>query len=349
MNHAMTTMDLDTARGEPSLRDTAPRLFLTGGSGYVGRNLIRHFTARGWEVVALARSPASAEVVRALGAVPFMGDLLDAGLEKGMAGCGALVHAAADTDHGRGTERQRATNVEGTRRVFQAARRAQIARALYVSSESVLLDGNPLVGATEEHPLPRRPAGAYSRTKGEAEHIALSSGAPGFVVTAVRPRFVWGRDDTTALPELAARAASGAFAFVDGGRYLTSTTHVANLCEGVERALRAGRSGEAYFITDGEPVEFRSFVTRLLATRGITPPDRSIPRSLLRAMARAGDVLAALSGGRLRPPIGLQVFATSAVEVTVDITRAVRQLGYRPVITREAGLAELRAGVGTSA
>lgn len=331
-------MNPDAPAGE------APRLFLTGGSGYVGRNLIRHFVGRGYAVVALARSAAAAHTVRALGAAPFAGDLLDADLEAGMRGCGLLVHAAADTDHGGGSERQRRTNVEGTRRVLAAARGAGVRRALHVSTESVLLDGRPLVGATEAHPYPARPAGAYSRTKAEAERVALAAAAPGFEVVVVRPRFVWGRDDTTALPQLAAAARTGRFAWVDGGRYRTSTTHVANLCEGVRCALERGRSGGVYFVTDGEPVEFRRFATALLATQGIAAPERSMPRRLLWLAARAGDLLAGLSGGRIRAPITLQTYATSAVEVTLDISRARTELGYRPVVSREAGLAELAAG-----
>ena len=276
-----------------------------------------------------------------------MGDLLDADLAAGMRGCQALVHAAADTDHGLGTERQLRTNVERTRRVFEAARLSGIARAVHVSTESVRLDGKPLVDATEEHPYPRRPAGAYSRTKAEAERVAMSAAGPGFAVMVVRPRFVWGRDDTTALPQLAAAVSSGKFAFVDGGRYRTSTTHVANLCEGVERALALGASGQVYFITDGEPVEFRSFVTRLLATQRLTPPDRSVPRRLLRVIAGAGDLVGRLSNGRIAGPISVQSYATSAVEVTMDIGKARRELGYAPVVTIEAGLAEmeLRGGV----
>lgn len=79
-----------------------PRLFLICGSGYVGLNLIRHFIAVGFEVVALARSEPSLQVAKTLGAVPFAGDLLDAGLVEGMKGCQTLINAAADTDHGRG-------------------------------------------------------------------------------------------------------------------------------------------------------------------------------------------------------------------------------------------------------
>jgi nucleoside-diphosphate-sugar epimerase len=330
----------------PNSIDTATlpaRLFLTGGSGYVGRNLIRHFVAQGVTVVAMARSANAAETVSALGAIPFAGDLLDTGVREAMAGCQWLIHAAADIDHGRGTPGQRRTNLDGTRNVLAAARAAGISRALYISTESVLLDGRPLIEAREAHPFPRHPAGAYSRTKGEAERLALSQAAPGFAVMAIRPRLVWGRDDTTALPQLTAAARSGQMAFIDGGHYRTSTTHIANLCTGVQLALTKGGSGETYFITDGAPVEFRSFITCLLETQGIAAPDKTVPRWLLRTMANVGDTLANISGGRIKGPITLQQFATSAVEVTLDISKARHELGYAPVITAAEGLAELRA------
>jgi nucleoside-diphosphate-sugar epimerase len=243
-----------------------PRLFLTGGSGYVGRNLIRHFLAAGFQVVALARSEGSLQVVEALGAVPFAGNLLDAGLVEGMKGCQTLVNAAADTDHGRGNAQQSRTNLEGTRNLFQSAYTAGISRAVHISTESVLLDGGPLINATEDQPFPRRAPGSYSRTKGEAERIALSFSTQGLAVVVLRPRFIWGRDDAKALPQIAAAAKTGKLAWIAGGHYLTSTTHIANVCEGVALALNKGRGGEVYFVTDGAPVSFRSFITSLLGT-----------------------------------------------------------------------------------
>lgn len=77
---------------------------MTGASGYVGRNLIRHFVAHGVEIVALVRSESAAELVRSLGATPVRGELFDRALSARMAGCDALIHAAADTDHGPATE-----------------------------------------------------------------------------------------------------------------------------------------------------------------------------------------------------------------------------------------------------
>lgn len=319
------------------------RLFLTGGSGYVGRNLIRHFVERGVAVRALVRSERSAEAVRRLGAAPFLGDMVEGDLNPLMQGCHWLIHAAADTNHGEGTPEQERVNLEGTRNVFRSAREAGLERGLQISSESVLLDGKPLVHADESTPFPREPAGAYSRTKAEAERIALAHAAAEFDVVVLRPRFVWGRDDTTALPQLIQAAKSGKLIWIDGGNYRTSTTHVANLCEAARLALERGGAGEVYFVSDGEPVVFRDFVSQLLESQGVTPPSKSVPRWLVSSLSRAGAFAARVNLTRFQPPISRQEYATLAVEVTLDISKAQRDLGYVPVISREQGLAELRS------
>lgn len=318
-------------------------VFVTGGSGYLGRNLIRRLVRDGHRVVALARSDASAEAVERLGASAARGDILDpASLVGGMQGCAWLVHAAADTGHGAFEAGQQHTNLQGTTNVFAAARQAGVSRAVHVSTEAVLLSGRPLVNADETTPIPAVHAGSYSASKAAAEKAALAQNSDGCPIMVVRPRFVWGRDDTTAVPQLAAAAKSGKLAWIGGGTYRTSTTHIDNVVEGIVLALVRGRGGEAYFVTDGEPVEFRSFVSHLLERAGIAPPTRSAPRWLVAGAARLGDALARLTGGRFHPPIGMQEYGTVGVEVTLDIGKARRELGYAPVITREAGLATVQ-------
>lgn len=85
-------------------------------------------------------------------------------------------------------------------------------------------------------------------------------------------------------------------------------------------------------------------MTGLLATQGLTAPEKSAPRRLLRLIAKVGDGVYRLTGGRLRGPLSFQEYATSAVEITLDIRKAQRELGYAPVMSFEDGLTELTRG-----
>ena len=129
----------------------------------------------------------------------------------------------------------------------------------------------------------------------------LEAGHGGLETVVVRPRLVWGPGDTTILPELAALVRSGRFAWIGGGHHLTSTTHVDNVVEGLLLAARRGTSGGVWFVTDGPPIAFREFVTRLLATQGLQPPERSVPAPVA-ARGRGGGRDRVARAAASRPP-----------------------------------------------
>lgn len=307
-------------------------VFVTGGSGFVGQHLIRALVTAGHGVQALARSDDAAETVSDCGATAARGDVGN-----------AVVHAAALTSQWDKPERFEDVNVRGTAAVLNAARQTGVRRLVLVSTEAVLADGSPLVNVDEQQPRPPRPMGDYARTKGLAEDMVLAAPTEDFVTVAVRPRLVWGPGDTSILPELAKAVAAGQYAWIDGGRYLTSTCHVANVCEGIRLALEHGRSGQAYFLSDGEPVELREFLTALAATAGTELPARSMPRPLVSTAARVAEGVWRTFRLRGTPPVTRTFVALSAQEMTVDDGRARRELGYRPVLTRDEGLANLRS------
>ncbi len=132
---------------------------------------------------------------------------------------------------------------------------------------------------------------------------------------------------------------SGRFAWIDGGHYLTSTCHVDNVVEGALLAAEKGRGGEIYFLTDGEPVEFRAFLAELLRTQGVEPGDKEVPRWLV-------SLLASLTSWMSAPPITKTALALAGVEVTVVDDKARRELGYRAHVSREAGIRAMRASTG---
>ena len=316
--------------------------FVTGGSGFIGGALVRRLVADGWIVRALARSEASAEVVRARGAEPVRGDLDDvSAMAGGAAGCEVAFHCAAHLgDWGSRADFERG-NVAGTRNVLAAARQAGVRRFVHAGTEAVLLAGQPLVAVDERAPLRFDSRALYSSTKARAEEAVIEANQNGLQTVVVRPRFVWGRGDTTLLPIMTEMVRSGRFAWIGGGRQRTSTTHVDNVVHGLLLGAERGAPGGVYFVTDGEPVVFRDFVTRLLATQGVTPPGRSLPTPVASAVAAASETAWRLLPLPGRPPLTRFAVWVSALETTIDITRARTELGYAPVMTIEHGLEEL--------
>lgn len=319
-------------------------MFVTGGSGFIGGRLIERLRADGHAVRALARSSAAAERVSARGAEPVEGDLADAAaMRAGAAGCELAFHAAATLgDWGRREDFERG-NVQGTSNALQACADAGVRRFVHVGTEAALLSGKPLIDVDETAPLrPDSPA-LYSATKARAEQAVLGANREGFETVVVRPRFVWGRGDTTLLPVMVELVRSGRFAWIAGGRQHTSTTHVENTVEGLLLGAARGRPGNAYFVTDGQPVVFREFVSELLATQGVDAPSRSIPAPAAHALAGAGEMIWRLLALPGRPPLTRFAYWVSAQECTIRIEKAREQLGYAPVKSIPDGLAEMRS------
>lgn len=319
-----------------------PAAFVTGASGFIGGALARRLVGEGWTVHALARSSKSAKAVEALGAKAVMGDLGDAeAMRRGAAGCEVAFHSAAHLgEWGEPSDFERG-NVIGTKNALQAARAAGVRRFVHVGTEAALMRGEPLVDADERMPLAPDSPALYSRTKARAEQAVRDASAEGFETVVVRPRLVWGPGDTTILPTVKAMVESGRFAWIGGGMHRTSTTHVDNVVEGLVLAAEKGRPGEAYFVTDGEPVVFKDFITRLLATAGVQPPSRTLPAGLAGAVAGAGERAWRLLPLPGRPPLTRLAFWLSAHECTLDIGKARAELGYAPVKTIDEGMGEL--------
>ena len=317
-------------------------VFVTGGSGFIGGRLIERLRSEGHSVKALARSGEAAERVRARGAEPVSGELGDAdSMRAGAEGCELAFHAAAMLGDWGTPEEFEQGNVVGTQNALAACAQAGVGRFVHVGTEAALIAGEPLVNVDETAPLRPDSRALYSSTKARAEQAVRSANRDGFETVVVRPRFVWGVGDTTLLPVMVDMVRAGRFAWIGGGRQRTSTTHVENTVEGLVLAAQRGRPGEVYFVTDGEPVVFREFVTELLASQGVAAPSRSIPTPVAGALASVGEGAwrhLPLPG---HPPLTRFAYWVSSQECTIRIDKAREQLGYTPVKGIRDGLAEL--------
>lgn len=318
--------------------------FVTGGSGFIGGKLIARLVADGHAVRALARSDSAAARVAELGAEPVRGDLSDVdALTAAATGAELAFHAAARAESTGTWEQFRTANVDGTRNVVEACRRAGVRRLVHVGTEAALMAGEPLVNVDETAPLQPDSPAKYPATKAAAEQLVVAANGAELQTVVVRPRFVWGAGDTSLLPELVAMVRAGKFAWVGGGRQLTSVTHVDNVVHGLLLAAERGRPGEAYFVTDDEPAQFREFVTALLDTQGVIAPRRSIPLPAARVAAAVSERAWKWLPLPGQPPLDPFAVWLASHECTIDITKARTELGYAPVTSRTEGLAELRA------
>lgn len=323
--------------------------FITGGSSFVGLHLIRTLRSHNIQVSALVGSEEAAEKVRDAGATPVSGHLNDqTALREGMNGCEVVFHIETLGGVGSAFDDLYRVNVSGTKEVLLAARAAGVSRFIYTSTESVLLGSGSLKNVDESRSRPRRPSGAYASIMGMAEEEVLKANSAELATVVVRPRLIWGPGDTSSLPQFVAVVNAGKFVWIGDGHHLTSTCHVRNLCEGLLLAAERGSGGEIYFLCDKEPIEWRAFITSWLGTVGLAPGDRQLPLWLAKLIATSAETIWKVFRLKGSPPITRTAVQLMGEEITLNDTKARRDLGYIGEVSHEAGLAELRALAGGS-
>lgn len=277
----------------------AMKAFVTGGTGFIGQRVVEKLRARGDEVVALVRSPGKAAPLLEAGATLVEGDLSDENaIRQGVEGADAVFHIGAIYKVGiPASEREqlREANVEGTRRVLDAAIAAGVPRIVYVSTANVF--GNTRGQVVDESY--ERPGhdflSCYDETKYLAHQIAKARIAEGAPIVIVQPGGVYGPNDHSEVGSLIERVAKGklpAKALSDTGLNLA---HVDDIADGIILAHDKGRIGESYAI-GGERVTMSELIDRTASLAGRKPPRMTMPTGVLKLMAPLGPVIGPVIG-----------------------------------------------------
>jgi dihydroflavonol-4-reductase len=307
------------------------KVFVTGGTGFIGGHVVRRLRDRGDEVVALVRSPEKAADLRELGCEMVAGDLGDAdAIARGMDGCDAVIHGAAVYKVGIPAgerEPMQAANVGGTERVLRTALEKGIGRVVYVSTAAVFgnTDGR-VVDESYEHPGTGYTS-FYERTKVEAHQVARRLIAEGLPCVIVQPTAVYGPNDHSSVGQQVNQFLAGRMpliAFPDLG---LNIVHVDDVAQGVILALDRGEAGESY-ILGGQITTMRELIETVAKVTGKRAPKRTLPTGLMKAMTPIGPVVGKMMG---QPP-NLRELISSADGVTfwAKQDKAIAELGYSP-------------------
>jgi dihydroflavonol-4-reductase len=308
------------------------RVFVTGGAGFIGREVVRQLHLRGDEVAALIRNSAQIAGIRELGGQPIAGDLTSTDdIRAALDGCGAVIHLAGAYRVGILPSERPAmyeANVGATRRVLDAAIEAAIPRIVHVSTINAF--GNTH-GKIVDETYRRDPSDGYvsyyDKTKYLAHVAAETRIAAGAPLIIVQPGAAYGPGDHSAIGAQLKAAYHGTARVILFGDLGIAPVHVADLAAGILAALDSGATGESY-VLGGECLTLRDAMGIAARAAGHPPPRFSIPKSLIRLTVPMG--LLAVRVGTLRIDVGEAVRAADGVTYWASHAKATRELGFSP-------------------
>jgi dihydroflavonol-4-reductase len=304
-------------------------ILVTGATGFVGSALARALLARGWHVRCLVRPGSDRRNLDGLPVELAEGRLEDhESLARAVAGCSALIHAAADyrlwvPDPAAMLK----ANVDGTRALMRAAMAAGVGRVVYTSSVAVL--GHSPTGIADEA-TPSTLAdmvGPYKQSKflaeAEVRRLIAEEGLPAVIVNPSTPI---GPGDIKPTPtgRMIVEAASGRMpAYVDTG---LNIVHVDDVALGHLLALENGRVGERY-ILGGDDMNLADILAEIARLTGRKPPTVKLPRLPLFPLAAVAELWARLSGRE--PFVTIDGLRMARWRMFFSSAKAERELGYR--------------------
>lgn len=302
------------------------QVFVTGGTGFVGANLVRLLLAEGYTVRALARSSSRLDNLQGLDVEVVNGDLLDPNLASLMQGCEAVFHVAAHYSLWQSDrEMLYQNNVLGTRNVLAAAQQAGVDRTVYTSSVAAIGVGTNGISVNEAYQSPvEKLVGYYKQSKYWAEQEAVQAAQSGQDVVIVNPSSPIGAWDVKPTPtgEIILRFLRRQMpAYVDTGLNFIDVQDVAR---GHLLALHKGKTGDRY-ILGNQNLTLKSVLDQLAQITGLPAPARSIPAWIPLSVAWIDEKVLTQFGKK--PAVPIDGVRMSMQYMYYDASKAVQELG----------------------
>jgi len=338
--------------GDSTLTTELGRVLVTGGSGFVGANLVTELLARGHRVRSFDRAPTPLpehpQLQTVVGDITNIDDVATA-----VADIDTVIHTAAIIDlMGGGSvtdeyrQRSFAVNVGGTENLVHAACAAGVKRFVYTASNSVVMGGQVIAGGDETLPYTERFNDLYTETKVVAEKFVLAAnGVDGMLTCSIRPSGIWGRGDQTMFRKVFESVLAGHVKVLVGSKDVKlDNSYVHNLIHGFilagEHLVEGGSApGQAYFINDGEPVNMFEFSRPVVEACGEPYPRFRVPGRLVWLVMTVWQWLH-FRFGLPKPLIEPLAIERISLDNYFSVAKAKCDLGYEPLFTTDQAMAE---------
>ncbi len=312
-------------------------IFITGGTGFLGQHVIKRLQKESFQLIGLVRSENSANTLKKLDVEPVLGSLENIDDWKHqLENIDVVIHCAAPVEFWGSWQRFENGIVIATQNIYNAAKENKVNRFIFISSESVLQDIKNLIDIDETEVYPTAPNSYYGKSKMLAEQFILAQDDK-MTSIILRPTFIWGKG-MTALDTIIDKIKSNDFMWINNGESLLEMVHVDNVSESIYLACIKGKNKAIYFVTDDNPQTVKEFLSKLIATKGIMPPKKNIPKGLANFLATIIESIWKLFNLKKDPPITKFDVAFVAMDRKYNITKIKNELGYKSIITESEGL-----------
>lgn len=306
--------------------------FVTGGTGFVGLNLVQQLMLQDWDVTALHRASSDLTYLKRFAPRLAVGEITDPAslLAAIPAGTDTLFHVAGDTNMWRKRNAQQTrNNVDGTRNVVEAAIARGVRRLVVTSSISAY---GPVSGAiTEETPsLAAHSRVNYEVTKWRAQEIARAAVPRGLEVVIMQPGAIMGPYDIGTWSRMFVMVRDGGLPGVPPANL--TFAHVREVVAAHIAAADRGENGGQY-ILGGENASMLDLVREISILLGKAPPTSTMPKSVVRLVANVADFFSNFTG--VEPSVTPEIAEGLGGTITTTSAKAQRELGYRVVPLKE--------------
>lgn len=296
------------------------KIFVTGGTGFIGQVLIQRLLLEGWKVVALARNTEKTKEVKHEGLEWVIGDIRESSWHQYLAGCDTVVHLAGNLGSLKLSWSERLSiQLDGTENVISAAKKVKIGHFVHISTAYTEF-------GTE-----------YARAKKMGQKLVEQEIKKSFPATIICPVTVYGPGDLNNLYRIFQAISRQRFIFIGNGNNPVNFIFIDDLINGLIRVINNKKRviGQILILGDEDFYSWKEFGFLIAKKEGVKGPSIYLPKAL---MVFFGHIFSLLSQLGIPTPFTLDTIRSLTFNKTFDIQTSQKLLNFKPKISLEEGV-----------